>query len=432
MGLPKDRISTGVGQLDDLIDGLLIGDNVLWYDDAGSLAGSFGLNFIRASKEQKKPLIYVSFDRSPKNLLKMLGLLADNDDLIILDCFTCGKGDGSDVFNRFYERQGAAFHRLVKVEKPWDPGHVIEIIEKTHQKLSGDVRFVFESLTGMQDLWGGEQHLIKFYTHSCPRLYELNTIAYWMIEKGAHSNRLKAHINQIAQVAIDLTIKRGKSELTVLKAEKRHSENLNKPISYWSDGAGISFDTGGRAPGQIDIGWRLKSLRKKQGIAQTELAKLIGVTPSTISQIESNSIYPSLTALFKIAEVLSVETGYFFEGKTDERKQVVFKSENGMKIGFPELPKGSIEGMLITDFGGDFKAETSIIEIAGNKSLSTHFYLHKGEEIGFLLSGRVEVTVRGADYRMDAGDLIYLNSDIPSQWKNTGADTARFFWVKVK
>ena len=432
MGAKKKRISTGVDHLDDLIDGLLIGDNVLWYDDAGSLAGAFSLNFIRASQKKKKPLIYVSFDRSPKNLLEMLGPLADDENLIILDCFTHGKGDSSEVFNRFYDKRGKHRQRFVKVKKPWLPNHVIKAIESIHQPLKGDVRFVFESLTGMQDLWGGEEHLIKFYTHTCPRLYELNTIAYWVIEKGAHSNRLKAHINQIAQVAIDLTIKRGKSEITVLKAEKRHSENLNKPISYWSNGTGISFDSGGRAPGQVDIGWRLKTLRKKQGIAQTELAKLVGVTPSTISQIESNSIYPSLTALFKIAEVLSVETGYFFNGKSEHKRQIVFRPENGMKIGFSDFPQESIEGVLLTGSDVDHKAEPSLLEIPAQTSLTTHFFMHKGEELGYLLSGNLEVTVKGETIQMRTGDLIYLSLEVPSQWQNTGSDTARLFWVKIK
>ena len=66
-----------------------------------------------------------------------------------------------------------------------------------------------ESLTGMQDLWEGEEHILKFYFHSCPKLYEMDTIAYWIIEKNAHSSKLKAHINQVAQVAIDLSMDQG-------------------------------------------------------------------------------------------------------------------------------------------------------------------------------------------------------------------------------
>ena len=73
MAPKKLKVASGVKQLDQLLDGLYIGDNVVWHDEAGSLAAVFCLNFIQASQEQKKPIIYVSFDRSPKNLLDKLG-----------------------------------------------------------------------------------------------------------------------------------------------------------------------------------------------------------------------------------------------------------------------------------------------------------------------------------------------------------------------
>ena len=57
-------------------------------------------------------------------------------------------------------------------------------------------------------------------------------------------------------------------------------------------------------PAEIDLGLRLKEFRLRRGLSQTELAKLVGVTPSTISQVESNLIYPSLPALMKMAEAL--------------------------------------------------------------------------------------------------------------------------------
>ncbi|MBW2365039.1 MAG: XRE family transcriptional regulator, partial [Deltaproteobacteria bacterium] len=68
------------------------------------------------------------------------------------------------------------------------------------------------------------------------RLYELNTVAYWVVEKEAHSQQLKAHLNKITQVAIDLSLRRGKTFLTVLKAEKRDLSILNKQTNYWAKG----------------------------------------------------------------------------------------------------------------------------------------------------------------------------------------------------
>ncbi|MGD9274814.1 MAG: helix-turn-helix domain-containing protein, partial [Desulfobacterales bacterium] len=318
-------VTTGIDHLDRLLGGLHIGDNVVWYDDAGSLAAAFYLNFILASQARQKPLIYVSFDRSPKNLLDILGPLGDSTHLTILDCFTFGKGAGSDVFLKFYQ-DGSTERacRIIRVADPRNDHHVMDAVYGAHGELEGDVRFVFESLTGMQELWGGEEHIVNFYSHSCPRLYELNTIAYWIIEKQAHSQRLRARINQIAQVAIDLSVKRGKTSLTILKAEKRALETINKPYLYWSKDREVTFDTEARAAGRIDLGGRLKAVRTRQSLSQTDLAKLVGVTPSTISQVESNMIYPSLPALFKMAEVLSVDVSAFFRDAAEDVRPSVF------------------------------------------------------------------------------------------------------------
>ncbi len=51
----KYRVPSGVGRLDLLLGGLFIGDNVIWHDDAGSLAPVFCLNFLQASQLQEKP-----------------------------------------------------------------------------------------------------------------------------------------------------------------------------------------------------------------------------------------------------------------------------------------------------------------------------------------------------------------------------------------
>ena len=92
------RVTSGVSQLDRILGGLFIGDNVVWFDDSGSLASVFCLNFLQASQLQDKPIIYITFDRSPRNLLEKLGPLAEYALLTILDCFSCGKGAGSPIF----------------------------------------------------------------------------------------------------------------------------------------------------------------------------------------------------------------------------------------------------------------------------------------------------------------------------------------------
>ncbi len=427
------RVSSGVGELDRLLGGLFIGDNVVWYDDAGSLALVFCLNFIQASQSQNKPIIYVSFDRSPKNLLDTLGSLAQYPLLTILDCFTHGKGESNEVFLKFYQNKTVKrAGRIIPVENPRSVEKTMNAFYGVHSTLEGDVRFVFESLTGMQKLWAGEEEILNFYSHSCPRLYELNTVAYWIIEKRAHSSRLRAQINQVAQVAIDLSLKRGKTTLSIVKAEKRQTDTLNTPFKYWTQDLTITFDSEKKSTGRIDLGMRIKELRTKRGFSQTELAKLVGVTPSSISQIESNLIYPSLPALLKIAEVLSVDVSSFFQNSPSNTSRTVFPSLEAMDFQLTGIPRKSAHAKLLTPVDFDPKAEPFLIEILPKETLLSHFFIHKGDEMGYLLSGKLVIKMEKASFTVKPGDVIYLTSEMPLQWKNPGPGIAKLLWIKLK
>lgn len=429
----RNRVLSGVSRLDLLLGGLFIGDNVVWHDDAGSLAPVFCLNFLQASQLQEKPIIYVSFDRSPKNLLDKLGNLANYPGLTILDCFTNGKGNGSSFFLKFYEEpESEPPCRIIKVEEPRQPQPFMDLLYQVHGGLQGDVRFIFESLTGMQELWGSEDRLLTFYSHSCPRLYDLNTIAYWVLEKNAHSPRFRAQINQIAQVAIELTIKRGTTFLTILKAENRSPKEFHKPHNYWAKDLTVVFEDEKRTRGRIDLGLRLKEFRLRRGLSQTELAKLVGVTPSTISQVESNLIYPSLPALMKMAEALAVDLTSFFEDRQEGQGRLVFTPADAVEVKFPNLPEAAVQARLLYPVDFEVRAEPYLIEISPKATLPAHFFFHKGEEIGYILSGRLQVKVGKGVYHLKAGDVIYLTSEMPGEWRNPGPSVARLLWVKVK
>jgi transcriptional regulator with XRE-family HTH domain len=426
------HVTTGVPRMDQILGGLRIGDNVIWLDDSGSLATPFCHHFLKASQAQDKAIIYTCFDRSPRNLMDKLGPLAHNPSLIILDCFTSGKGANAPTFLRFYdERAKNETCRIVRVDEPRQIDQFSELLYTIHGTLEGDVRLVFESITGMQEIWGGEDHILNFYSHACPRLYELNTIAYWIMEKKAHSARLRAQISQIAQVVIELTIKRGTTSLTLLKAEKRDMDNLHQPFNYWTRGHGITFDEEKGSKGGTELGPRLRELRTRRGLSQTELARLVGVTPSTISQVESNLIYPSLPALLKMAEVLGVELNSFFHDQTSSRGKIVFTSSESTDIRFTELPPGSIHGRHLHPVDADLKAEPAIIEIPPHSSIPAHFFFHKGEEMGYLLSGSLTMKLNGEEYAVEPGDIVYLKTQMPTHWTNPGHEAARLLWIRI-
>lgn len=412
---------------------LYIGDNVLWYEDVGSFSSVFCLNFIKETLDHKKPLIYVTFDRSPKNVVSFLGSLAESQNLTILDCFTNGKGDRSEVFNKFYEKNGALWpYKVIKVNEPADPVCVAEAIYGLHSNLSGAVHFILDSLTGMQSLWGGEEQVIDFYAKTCPRLYELDTIAYWLIERGAHSNRLKANINKIAQVAIDLSVHRGKSTIKILKAEKRNSKFLNEHHAYDCEGSEIVFESQRQHKSRFDLGAKIKSIRLMRGISQKELAALTGVTPSTISQVEKNLIYPSLPALFRIAESLTVEVATLFKEHGAEKNVYVYSADSRTATSLNNNAKDSAEAELLLPPDIDTPAEATVMRIRPGKKLTGHFFAHKGRELGYLITGQLEMTVDNRSYKVGPGDTIYLQKDIPGSWQNTSDQIAELLWFKFK
>lgn len=431
--IQKRRVSSGIPELDRLLGDLFIGDNVLWYENAGSFSAVFCHHFIRESLARKKPLIYVTFDRSPKNVVSFLGPLAESQNLTILDCFTNGKGDRSEVFNKFYEKDGALWpYQVIKVNDPSNPAFVGEAIYGLHSNLSGDVHFILDSLTGMQSLWGSEEQVLQFYARTCPRLYELETIAYWLIEKGAHSNRLKANINKIAQVAIDLAVRRGKSTLKIVKAEKRNSHFLNQQHEYLCEEADIVFAGQRQVKGKFDLGAKIKSIRLMRGLSQKRLADLTGVTPSTISQVEKNLIYPSLPALFRIAESLSIEVAAFFRDHGLDKNLCVYPAEQRSTAVLDNFAKEDAEALWLLPPDIDTPVDALLITINPGKKLAGHFFAHKGEELGYLLAGRLEMTIDNHLYQVNQGDTVFLPKDIPGQWRNTSDHPAELLWFKIK
>ncbi|MDY6954075.1 MAG: cupin domain-containing protein, partial [Thermodesulfobacteriota bacterium] len=152
----------------------------------------------------------------------------------------------------------------------------------------------------------------------------------------------------------------------------------------------------------------------------------------TISQVEANIIYPSLPALLKMAEVLAVDISSVFQGAVEREDRIIFPAAEAVSVGFPDLPKGALDGRLLTapDFHG--KMEPYIIDIEPDRDVPTHFFVHKGEEVGYLLSGRLRMAVNKAVYTLRAGDVVYLTSEMPSEWRNPGPNLARLLWIKSR
>lgn len=62
----------------------------------------------------------------------------------------------------------------------------------------------------------------------------------------------------------------------------------------------------------LTAGEKIQLLRKKKGLTQTELARLVSVSPAAISMYESNTRVPTDPVKVKLADVLGRTVGYIF------------------------------------------------------------------------------------------------------------------------
>jgi len=411
-----DKISSGIKDLDRLIENLSIGDNVVWEVDSGTSFELFIQNFVSQSFEENQNVIYVSFNKSPHSVLQQIGNAPSQETFILLDCFTSGKGKNDRAFIKFYENYSGT--NVIKVDTPSNIAHFTNVLNSLEDNLPSGNRYIFDSLTGMQDLWGDENSTYKFFTYICPRLYDLGTVAYWILEKEAHSQAFKANLRHITQVVLELYKRKDKLYLKAVKLEGRSHREAFKPHLYEIDGKSILI-VPTRKDLFFDIGTKIKELRTKIGMSQKELADKVDLTPSFISQLENNQINPSLNSFIQICNVLGVNSSALLEEKNSEdaqwliKKEIIFShlslNEHGLK-GYDIVKNGNVSGTLIV-FEPHTKIERPFIPAIGTKLI-------------YVLKGNLSVVINNKGEILRSGDSLYLKEEVPSLWKNEGGDTA--------
>ncbi|OSN38052.1 HTH-type transcriptional regulator PuuR [Pseudomonas syringae pv. actinidiae] len=165
----------------------------------------------------------------------------------------------------------------------------------------------------------------------------------------------------------------------------------------------------------LDVGERLQSIRKLKGLSQRELAKRAGVTNSTISMIEKNSVSPSISSLRKVLDGIPMSMVEFFSEETvpENSAQVVYKASELIDISdgavTMKLVGKSHQGRAIA-----FLTET----YPPGADTGEEMLVHEGEETGILVEGRLELVVGLDTYVLEAGDSYYFESTRPHRFRN--------------
>ncbi len=239
--------STGVKDLDELLGGgLILGENVLWKIETGTFAQEFLLAFMKQGIKENNQVIFLDFIYPPQALLILLGALIKElpegweEKLLVLDCFSESAGLGELIFTDFYDK---APHWVRKVPSSKDPERFHHFFGRIEREfISEGTRLIFNSLTTMEHIWGRE-NTKTFFGHVCPALYAYKTLAYWTIEKHAHSKEFLAAMEHMTQVVIDLNKEENKLALQIKKAGGRYDPQTYQSREYTVEGLAIRVST---------------------------------------------------------------------------------------------------------------------------------------------------------------------------------------------
>lgn len=272
-----------------------VGDNVVWRL-RGASREPFAAAFLRAGAGLPK-LAYVSFEAPASDVVARYGPGAFPTPSVLLDCSA-----GPRRAPRVRPADGGGPSVRV-VEDPSSIPAVVSALTAIEAELGAGTRYVFDSLTTVQKAWGREAALALFLEH-CPRLFDLDTVAYWFLDLDEHDGSFLERMTQLTQVVLDVEPSGEDVLVAVVKAQGRSGSAGKRARIALADGRGTIVDAvaGDRGlPGE-----RLRRMRIDQGISQAHLARQAGITPSALSQAERGVSHLSEETLARIWRSLGV------------------------------------------------------------------------------------------------------------------------------
>lgn len=171
----------------------------------------------------------------------------------------------------------------------------------------------------------------------------------------------------------------------------------------------------------MEIGLMIKELRLKKQLTQEELADRCELTKGYISQLENDLTSPSIATLADILNALGTTMSDFFD-LVEEEKNVFTAGEH-----FEKATEESSVTWLVPNSQKNMMEPILFSLAAGAESEKD--MPHEGEEFGFVIAGKIMVSVGGKESRASAGDSFYLRSGKTHFIKNIGTSRAKIIWV---
>jgi transcriptional regulator with XRE-family HTH domain len=174
----------------------------------------------------------------------------------------------------------------------------------------------------------------------------------------------------------------------------------------------------------VEIGRKLRRLRKSRGLTLEELAEKAGLTKGFLSQIERDKASPSIAALKAILDVLGEDISTFFKDMNSTEK-FVFKKEERQKV---ELEREGVKIVSPIPSLHYKELDAVIIHIEPDGYLTNEDW-DVEEAFGYVLRGSVKLTINNNIYLLRKGDCFYIFPDSNYEIRNEAKKEAEVLLV---
>lgn len=166
----------------------------------------------------------------------------------------------------------------------------------------------------------------------------------------------------------------------------------------------------------MDIGSTIRAIRKRKNITIAQICEDTGLSQGFMSQVETNKTSPSISTLESIAKALKVPLAYLLLQKED-RMHIVRKEER-------MITRSGMEKLKVEHLSSTKNVRMMLVEFPPGASTGEVPHAHEGEEVHYVIRGRIYAEQGEDAFELEEGDSFSWNACTPHLVKNIGDETA--------
>ena len=171
------------------------------------------------------------------------------------------------------------------------------------------------------------------------------------------------------------------------------------------------------------VGTRIKAIRKEHGLTLEELSLKCGVSKSMLSQIETESVNPTIATVWKIASGLNIEFRALLEGKEEPSGAIHLSRRKDATI--LDLAEGRVHLIVLSPLEMVDDLEMYLLQMDEGAVMDSRAHHPGCEEYLTVLDGEVEVTAGEHTEHLGAEDYIIYAADVPHTIQAAGDKPAK-------